>query len=170
MSGSSQDLPVDLVIRFTAAIPDAVICVPSAKLTTSLALKQRIRAQLPATYAANRLRLISAGKVLPDTTALSKCINIPPPPPRAANDSADSKDKGKGKAPAQDTVSRVYVHCSIGDALTPGELSAEAEAAETADKDLLSDLETAPVPPSRPNVSTNTSTPAPRDPAGRRRA
>lgn len=162
MSSSPQDLPVDLVIRFTAAIPDVVIRVPSAKLSTPLTLKQQIRAQLPASYAANRLRLISAGKVLPDTNALSKCINIPPPPPRTKDDAASSKDKAKGKAPAQDTVSRVYVHCSIGDALTPGDIASEAEAAENADKALMTDTQTATTPTSSQGTATTSSTPAPR--------
>lgn len=162
MSSSSHDQPVDLVIRFTAAIPDAVIRVPSAKLTTPLALRQQIRAQLPASYASNRLRLISAGKVLPDATALSKCINIPPPPPRSKVDSAASKDKARGKAPAENTVSRVYIHCSIGDTLTPGDIASEADAAEAADKALLSDAQAVPAPEQTQNSTTTSSTPAPR--------
>lgn len=161
MSSSSHDQPVDLVIRFTAAIPDAVIRVPSAKLTTPLALRQQIRAQLPASYASNRLRLISAGKVLPDATALSKCINVPPPPPRSKDDSAASKDKARGKAPAENTVSRVYIHCSIGDTLTPGDIASEADAAEAADKALLSDAQAVPAPEQTQNPTTTSSTPAP---------
>ncbi|CAD0039414.1 MAG: Uncharacterized protein AUREO_042830 [Aureobasidium pullulans] len=168
MSSSPHDQPVDLVIRFTAAIPDAVIRVPSAKLTTSLALRQQIRAQLPASFASNRLRLISAGKVLPDATALSKCINIPPPPPRSKIDSAASKDKNKnknkakGKAPAETTVPRVYIHCSIGDTLTPGDIASEADAAEAADKALLLDVQAVPAPDQTQNPTTTSSTPAPR--------
>ncbi|THV74720.1 hypothetical protein D6D28_02354 [Aureobasidium pullulans] len=167
MSSSPHDQPVDLVIRFTAAIPDAVIRVPSAKLTTPLALRQQIRAQLPASFASNRLRLISAGKVLPDATALSKCINIPPPPPRSKIDSAASKDKNKnknkakGKAPAETTVPRVYIHCSIGDTLTPGDIASEADAAEAADKALLLDVPV-PAPDQTQNPTTTSSTPAPR--------
>ncbi|CAC9890726.1 hypothetical protein D6C84_03468 [Aureobasidium pullulans] len=168
MSSSPHDQPVDLVIRFTAAIPDAVIRVPSAKLTTPLALRQQIRAQLPASFASNRLRLISAGKVLPDATALSKCINIPPPPPRSKIDSAASKDKNKnknkakGKAPAETTVPRVYIHCSIGDTLTPGDIASEADAAEAADKALLLDVQAVPAPDQTQNPTTTSSTPAPR--------
>ncbi|THY98980.1 hypothetical protein D6C92_02572 [Aureobasidium pullulans] len=168
MSSSPHDQPVDLVIRFTAAIPDAVIRVPSAKLTTPLALRQQIRAQLPASFASNRLRLISAGKVLPDATALSKCINIPPPPPRSKIDSDASKDKNKnknkakGKAPAETTVPRVYIHCSIGDTLTPGDIASEADAAEAADKALLLDVQAVPAPDQTQNPTTTSSTPAPR--------
>ncbi|THZ07316.1 hypothetical protein D6C93_01088 [Aureobasidium pullulans] len=168
MSSSPHDQPVDLVIRFTAAIPDAVIRVPSAKLTTPLALRQQIRAQLPASFASNRLRLISAGKVLPDATALSKCINIPPPPRRSKIDSAASKDKNKnknkakGKAPAETTVPRVYIHCSIGDTLTPGDIASEADAAEAADKALLLDVQAVPAPDQTQNPTTTSSTPAPR--------
>ncbi|KAG9513711.1 hypothetical protein KCV07_g8608, partial [Aureobasidium melanogenum] len=162
MSSSSREQPVDLVIRFTAAIPDVVIRVPSAKLTTPLGLRQQIRSQLPASYAANRLRLISAGKVLPDATALSKCINIPPPPPRAKNDPAGGKDKTKGKAPAESSVSRVYIHCSIGDALTPGDIASEEEAAEKADKALLTDVKGESNPTPTQDATTTSSTPATR--------
>ncbi|KAI4730191.1 hypothetical protein E4T49_01988 [Aureobasidium sp. EXF-10728] len=162
MSGSSHDQPVDLVIRFTAAIPDVVIRVPSAKLTTPLGLRQQIRLQLPASYAANRLRLISAGKVLPDATALSKCINIPPPPPRSKNDSVGAKDNTKGKAPAESTVSRVYIHCSIGDALTTEDIASEAEAAENADKALLTDAQVESAPAQSQDATTTSSAPAPR--------
>ncbi|KAI4732340.1 hypothetical protein E4T50_17074 [Aureobasidium sp. EXF-12298] len=150
MSSPSHDQPVDLVIRFTAAIPDVVIRVPSAKLTTPLGLRQQIRSQLPASYAANRLRLISAGKVLPDATALSKCINIPPPPPRAKNDPAGGKDKTKGKAPAE------------SDALTPGDIASEADAAEKADKALLTDVKGESNPTPTQDATTTSSTPAPR--------
>lgn len=162
MSTPSHDQAVDLVIRFTAAIPDVVIRIPSARLATPLGLRQQIRSQLPASYSSNRLRLISAGKVLPDATALSKCINIPPPPPRAKHDSAGTKDKAKGKEPAESTVSRVYIHCSIGDVLSPEDLTSEVEAAEEADKALLTDaqIQTAPTPSQ--DATTTSSTPAPR--------
>jgi hypothetical protein len=162
MSNASHDQPVDLVIRFTAAIPDVVIRIPSSRLTTPLGLRQQIRSQLPALYSANRLRLISAGKVLPDATALSKCINIPLPPPRSKSDTTGAKDKTKGKEPAETTVSRVYVHCSIGDALTPEDIASEAEAAENADKALLTDIQAEVAPEPSQDAPTTSSTPAPR--------
>ena len=162
MSKTSHDQSVDLVIRFTAAIPDVVIRIPSARLTTPLGLRQQIRSQLSASYSANRLRLISAGKVLPDATALSKCINIPPPPPRAKQDSAGTKDKAKGKEPAESTVSRVYIHCSIGDELSSEDLTSEAEAAETADKALLTDAQVQSAPTQSQDATATSSTPAPR--------
>ncbi|KAI5271868.1 hypothetical protein E4T47_04833 [Aureobasidium subglaciale] len=161
MSNAARDQPVDLVIRFTAAIPDVVIRVPSAKLTTALGLRQQIRSELPATYASNRLRLIAAGKVLTDTTALSKSINIPPPPPRSKDDSVGTNDTSKGKAPVESTVSRVYIHCSIGDALSTEEVVAEAEAAEKADKALLTEVPAETVPVATQDATTS-SAPAPR--------
>ena len=49
-------------------------------------------------------------------------MKIPPPPPRAPD------PKGKGKA-VEPPPPRVYINCSIGDALSAAELSAEATAA-----------------------------------------
>lgn len=142
MASSASGPAVDLVIRFTTSIPDLILSIASPKSITTLSLKQQIRAQLPATAASNRLRLISAGKVLPDASALSSSISIPPPPPRSVKDNTQS-DKGKGKAPLRASPpphpnARVYIHCSIGDALTQEELAAEATAAEDADTALLS--------------------------------
>lgn len=134
------------MIRFTTAAPDFVLTVPSPSSTTTLALKQHIRKQLPADAAACRLRLISAGRVLLDATALSKSIVIPPPPPRSHRDDTKSDPKGKGKAPLRASPppqpnSRVYVHCSIGDPLTPEELATEVTAAEAADAALVAKIQ-----------------------------
>jgi len=139
-----EDAPVDLVIRFTTLIPDFVLTIASPTTTSTLSLKRQIRQQLPTDTASSRLRLISAGRVLGDTVALAKSLTIPAPPPRTRQDKSnnDVNGKGKGKAPATAsspprTNARVYVHCSVGDALGTEELSAEATAAEAADNALI---------------------------------
>lgn len=141
VSHTTMDSPVDLVIRFTTSIPDLVLTVSSPRSTSALSLKQQIRAELPSSAASSRLRLISSGKVLPDGTAIAKAINIPPPPPRIDTNAPSPKDKGKGKAllrasPPPQPNARVYIHCVIGDALTPSELVSEAAEAKAADEAL----------------------------------
>ncbi|GME50019.1 Transmembrane protein [Neofusicoccum parvum] len=133
-----------LIIRFTASLPDLPLPVSSPRTTTTLSLKQLIRTHLPAAHAASRLRLIHAGKVLADTAPLTASLSLPPPPPPRARpppdtSSNDASAKGKGKERALDDGQppapeprKVYIHCSIGDALTPSALAAEASAAASA--------------------------------------
>lgn len=107
---------VDLVIRFASSDPDLILTIPRPEATSTLSLKQLIRPHLSPSLSSNRLRLIAAGKVLSDQQALSGSINIPPRPP-----------SDKGKAPLSNP--RVYIHCSIGDALTEAELAEEVSSA-----------------------------------------
>jgi hypothetical protein len=147
----SRPLPeevLDLIIRFTASIPDLPLAIASPRTTTFLALKIQIREHLPAELSANRLRLIQAGKVLNDTSSLSIFLKgnkpppLPPPPPKSS--------KAKGKEPIRDDDSRsstpgpfqrIYIHCSIGDALSPQELEEEATLATSTQQKLLLNLE-----------------------------
>ena len=153
-AGRAQDNAVDLVVRFTTSIPDMVLTMSSPLYTSTLSLKRQIRSRLPSEAASDRLRLISAGKVLADTAALGKAIAIPPPPPRQTKDhsSSDVSSKGKGKAPLTPNLptilphARVYIHCSIGDALSSEELASEASAAEAADAALASHTQSTMVP------------------------
>jgi len=131
---------LQLIIRFTASIADLPLTIERPRITTTLSLKGLIRQHLPPTLSSNRLRLIHAGKVLPDTTPLSTSLNlnnantrqVPPPPP----------SRGKGKEPVRGESGgigppppRIYIHCSIGDSLTATELSTEAsEATELEEK------------------------------------
>ena len=145
MAQQSRVLPVDLVIRFTTAEDDLIVHVASAHTTTPLSVKQRIRQGASAAVSGNRLRLISSGRFLPDTAPLSKCITIaaPPPPllpphPAPANRNG-TINKGKARADSQpdvQSIARVIINCSVGDALTSEELVAEGEAAKTADASL----------------------------------
>ncbi|WPH04958.1 DUF2407 C-terminal domain-containing protein [Acrodontium crateriforme] len=130
--------PWDIVVR-SAENPDIIIHVDVPASTTTLSLKQKIRAQIAAPAAESRLRLIHAGKVLLDRTALSKSINVAAPPPHTNN--ANKSDVAKGKQPVRDVplAARVYVHCSIGDKLTASELAAEATCAQEADAALRSE-------------------------------
>lgn len=163
---AAQAHPVDLVIRFTAAIPDLVLNIPMPSTTTILSLKRLIRDALPTEYAASRLRLISSGKVLIDTTAISTSIVLPPPP-RARKDDKDVSNKGKGRATLGEDVPlpslRVYIHCSVGDSLTSEELVAEEEAAIEADAALdAKQMNSSTVKSTLQNDVTTSLPPAPR--------
>lgn len=149
---------VDLVIRFTTSLPDLVLTISRPNTTSTLSLKQQIRPHLPSDISSSRLRLIAAGKVLPDTKAISECVSIPPAPP--------SDPRGKGKAPVRASPPpstpnpRIYIHCSIGDALSPSDLEAESLAAATANDALSASSSSSSVPSA--NASSGPSTSAAR--------
>jgi hypothetical protein len=111
-----------LTIRFTTSIPDLLLDIADSEQTTVVALKHLLRSRLEPPTSQHRLRFIHGGKLLKDDDILYQVLKVPAPPPRAAD------PKGKGKVVAS-LVQRVYINCSIGDALTPSELSAEAFAA-----------------------------------------
>ncbi|KAK0367370.1 hypothetical protein LTR91_007371 [Friedmanniomyces endolithicus] len=158
---------LDIVVRFSTSNPDLVIPIVKPSATTGLSLKRQIRAQLDAPASESRLRLIHAGKVLPDPAALSTSINVTRPPPTREDGSKSARAKGKQPDREIKTVaSRVYIHCSIGDALTPAELAVEANEAQEADAALLSKPKTS-TPTIREqdasaSTSDSTTTPAPR--------
>ncbi|KAL1628941.1 hypothetical protein SLS54_001632 [Diplodia seriata] len=135
-----------LIIRFTASLPDLPLPISTPKTTTTLSLKQLIRKHLAGAHATSRLRLIHAGKVLADTAPLTTSLSLPPPPPPrarpppaavAASDDAQGKGKQRATQQADDNGApeprKVYIHCSIGDALTPTALAAEATGAANAE-------------------------------------
>lgn len=132
MDVSPGALRLDLVIRFSTSNPDVVIQIANATQCSALSLKQRIRAELSSPACDGRLRLIHAGKVIPDNEALSRSLGNPQPPSR--QDAAKS-EKAKGKLPVRDDklVARVYIHCSIGDTLSTAELEDEKRRAVDAD-------------------------------------
>lgn len=156
---------MDLVIRFTTSEEDLVIHVADAKSTTPLSVKQRIRQQASNAISGNRLRLISAGRFLPDAVALSKCLTIPLPPSAAAPDLGNLRGKGKEPVP-QPRTPRVTINCSVGDALTLAELAAESEAAEEADTALLTGAETTQGLSQRHDGGQRTSTATASEPRG----
>jgi len=142
---------VYLIIRFSASIPDLSLSIPTPRLTPTLSLKQLIRSHLPPDQASARLRLIYAGKVLTDTAPLSTSLRLPPPPPRAVTHKEDgSSGKSKGKQPVRDApaaeygatappeAKKYYIHCSLGDALTPAELESEATLVQNTETSLKS--------------------------------
>ena len=167
----AQDVPLDIVTRFSTSNPDLILTITSPSTTTSLSLKQQIRSQLAAPANTSRLRLIHAGKVLADTSSLAKSLNVTAPPPNPRNQDGEGKksETAKGKQPIREAgksavpAVRVYIHCSIGDTLSASDLSAEAKAAEEAEKALSSQS-------SQPSLNTtthdaaaaSTTTPAPR--------
>ncbi|KAF2173093.1 hypothetical protein M409DRAFT_62701 [Zasmidium cellare ATCC 36951] len=135
---STDERPLDVVVRFSTSNPDLILNIDKPSTTSNLTLKQRIRSQLESPASAARLRLIHSGKVLADNAALEKSVNVTRPPP--TNDESKSA-KAKGKQPVRDAVqpaARVYIHCSIGDALSSAELAAETKAALEADAALES--------------------------------
>lgn len=151
---------VYLIIRFATSIPDLPLVVRLPGITATLSLKQLIRPHLPASNASSRLRLIYAGKVLADTTPLSASLRLPPPPPppplRDGTHHLDSPgSKAKGKQPIQDVspvtdsasippdAKRYYIHCSLGDELSPADLASEATLAFATEVSLKSQYQDA---------------------------
>ncbi|KAL6710814.1 hypothetical protein ACN47E_007871 [Coniothyrium glycines] len=147
-----------LIIRFTASVPDLPLSLSTPRTTSTLSLKQIIRHNLPPNHAAARLRLIYAGKVLADTEPLSRSLRLPPPPPPPRSGTYNENgpgSKSKGKQPLRDTqaieygttkdpppdAKKYYIHCSLGDALSPAELASEATLAQNTDISLTSQIE-----------------------------
>jgi len=120
--GSSEDTTLHITVRFTTSIPDLLLDISEPDETTVIALKHLIRSKLDSPTSKHRFRFIHSGKLLKDDDILSAVLKIPSPPPRAPD------PKGKGKA-VEPPPPRVYINCSIGDVLSPSELSAEALAA-----------------------------------------
>lgn len=155
--------PLDVVVRFSSSDPDITLHVPNPGSTSALTLKQQIRKALPAPQCESRLRLIHAGKVVPDQIALSNGLHARvPPPPRAGEDGKSEKAKGKQPLKHHIEASRVYVHCSIGDALLPAELTAEASGASDADAALASAIHPDTSSSATGHAPSSTTTPAPR--------
>ncbi|KAK4149031.1 DSC E3 ubiquitin ligase complex subunit 3 [Chaetomidium leptoderma] len=146
--------PLHITIRFSTALPDLHLDIPSPQQTTVVALKHLIRGRLaadaeaeaeadaeatdnaedepltkqptPAAQAALALlRFIHNGRILPDASVLSAVLKAPPPPPLSHH----ADPKGKSPAGVHHQQQRVFINCSIGDVLAPSEIQAEATAA-----------------------------------------
>ncbi|KAH0543937.1 hypothetical protein FGG08_001838 [Glutinoglossum americanum] len=157
---SSMTPPLNLTIRFSTSAPDLPLTIPSPQTKTPLFLKQRIRLLRPAETSTRRLRLFHAGKTLQDTVPLADALRsvfpplLPPPPPRQRH--VDPKGKGKAREaeespPQQQQQDTIFLSCSVGDELTPAELTAEQTAAST---------------PSATTTTTNATPPPPPQPRG----
>ena len=149
---SSAPTPLRITVRFTTSIPDLLLDIPNQKETTVIALKHLIRSKLEAPTSKHRFRLIHSGKLLKDDDLLSAVLKIPPPPPRI------SDPKGKGKF-IEPLPPRVYINCSIGDALSAEELSAEAVAATAS---LQKSKERDPISDRKDGSLSQSTAPAPR--------
>lgn len=160
---ASIERPLAVVVRFSTSNPDLVLQVAAPANVSNLSLKQRIRAELQPPASSSRLRLIHSGKVLLDTAALGRSVNVTLPPPA---DEATKSEKAKGKQPIRDAlpaIPRVYIHCSIGDDLTPAQLAEEVTAAQDADAALvLPNVAPATSTTSQPGHDDASTTPAPR--------
>lgn len=119
---------LDLTIRSSASLPDLLLSIPISRHATTATLKSEIRRSLPTDLASNRIRLIHAGKALPDESLLEKVLKTPSraQSPRPSTPIQDSSGKGKAAIRDPPAISRIYIHCSIGDVvLTSEELAAE---------------------------------------------
>jgi hypothetical protein len=176
------EIPLDLVIRFSSSNPDVVLSIAHPSRTTGLTLKQKIREPLNSPAKESRLRLIHAGKVLGDEQSLGRSLGaaatVLPPVDEDGGKAKAKSEKAKGKMPVRDAEdekesskrrARVYIHCSVGDALTPAELEDEARRAKEADEALVSNTGT--IQPGSQGQGTenatsqsqsSTTTPAPR--------
>lgn len=159
--------PVHLTIRFSTALPDLPITVASPATTTFVSLKRELRSLRPSETQTRRLRFIHAGKVLPDAATVEHALRLPRlVHTRTTTNDQDNdpagKGKGKGKAPMRATgkeaeqqpSSPIYIHCSIGDELTPAELAQEAAAAAAAAAAALSSHHTTTIPHEPPQERT----------------
>ncbi|KAL2755287.1 hypothetical protein ACRALDRAFT_1071395 [Sodiomyces alcalophilus JCM 7366] len=135
--------PLLLSIRFSTSLPDLDLDIPNPANTTVAALKHLIRDRLDSTHNTRRLRFIYQGRILQDDATLSTALALPTPSPASTSsrpsqaDEHDFTGKGKGKGKAVEgqldrQQNRVYVICSIGDALSPSQLADEAAAARKA--------------------------------------
>ena len=152
-AAATASFPLRITVRFTTSIPDLLLDIPDPDETTVVSLKHLIRSQLDPPTSKHRFRLIHSGKLLKDDDHLSAVLNIPLPPPRAPD------PKGKGKA-AEAPPPRVYINCSIGDALSPAELSAEAIAATASSTKSKKGREA--IHDSKNGIASKSTAPAPR--------
>lgn len=176
--GGDDDEALDLVIRFATALPDLHTTIETPSRTSVVGLKCEIRALLPVDLRARRLRLIHAGKLLVDRSAVRDALAgtyVSPPPVRTrlhdrepddddGDESVVTSRKRKGKAlmrHAGQTREATYIHCSIGDVLTPDELEREAASVRPLDRSVSPDIR-GPGSSSGPSSSSSTTAAAPR--------
>jgi hypothetical protein len=164
MVNGLPDEVIDLIIRFTAAIPDLQLTISSPRTTPFLALKIQIRDHLPSELSSNRLRLIQAGKVLDDVSPLSILLKPDrtrsplPPPPKSAKGKEPMRNDDSGTS-TPSGYDGIYIHCSIGDALTSEDLENEAILATSTHHKLLQNTG---LQPTIQTQQATTTTPAPR--------
>lgn len=152
---SRRQDPIHLIIRFATSQPDISLVVHSPQTARIVSLKPQVRSRLPLEIQTRRLRFIYAGKFLSDDSTAHDAlrpISLLPSHQRQddgwesdhddsifSNREGTEKGKGKGKASIRDGSSAssdlfsIYIHCSIGDVLSPPELEQEAAAAAAVD-------------------------------------
>ncbi|KAK9465848.1 DUF2407 C-terminal domain-containing protein [Lipomyces arxii] len=101
---------MSLIVRFSkTSIKDLSIPLPAPGTAAPVsAIKRQIRKSRPTDTAKRRLRLIYAGRVLPDSADLGQLI------PSSARADANGENG-----------TTTYLHCSVGDVLTDEELAHE---------------------------------------------
>lgn len=103
-----------LIIKFSTAAPDLALDVPDVQIINVSWLRQQVRERIGGVLTNRRLRFIAGGKVLTPQTDFAKDVA-----------KIDVNDKGK-KPIVQDPNKRIYIHCSVGEILSPADLQREA--------------------------------------------
>lgn len=171
---SEPELLLDLTIRFSTNLPDLLLSVPEPSLSTTSTLKQLIRTHLAPELSNRRIRLVHAGRALVDGAPLSSSLRLPSSRTPSSRPSTPLPDhhhhhhaalsppsSAKGKTPIRDppSLSRIYIHCSIGDAtLSPRDLAEEARLA--AARQDAEDLSVSRESPAANAIDTDTDTAA----------
>jgi len=148
----NSQVALPITVRFTTSIPDLLLDIDEPQETSVITLKHLIRSKLELPTSNHRFRFIHGGKLLKDDDILSAVLKVPIAPPPAPD------PRGKGKA-VELPPPRVYINCSIGDVLTPAELSAEALAAKESTNKSKKDRETKSTINNVPTLSTTTPAP-----------
>ncbi|KAL5593975.1 hypothetical protein BROUX41_001027 [Berkeleyomyces rouxiae] len=138
--------PLHLTVRFSSAVSDIDLDIPSPWAVRVAALKRQVRAQLPPAEQSRSLRLIYQGRMLADAALLGSVVKPVSPPPRAASTSRTSTPEpaenkyhrsdstapirnGKGKDP--EARQRIYILASLGPPLDTAGLATEDRLANT---------------------------------------
>ena len=151
----------DLVIRFSASIPDLILTLPRSPPPNTATLKQEVRSHLPPDFQSRRIRLIYSGKALDDEVLLTSILRQPisRTPSRTSTPTPVLNSQAKedrGKTPIRDppSISRIYIHCSIGDVvLSSSDLAQEASLARRHDSTVdltIQDVSLPSPPPTAP--------------------
>lgn len=119
--------PIVLTIRFVASIPDLDLPPTLPAETTALALIPIMRSRLSTQHASARIRLIYSGRVLSLTRPLTTSLRLPSAVKLGKAPAPFRSDEASSSASSDSP--RLYIHATLGDALSADELAAETAAA-----------------------------------------
>lgn len=110
-----------LIIKFSTDTPDLALEVPDPTIVNVSWLRNQVRQKVGGVLVNRRLRFIAAGKVLTEHTNFARDVakvDIKGKKPIVASNN--------GTPSGFDPTKRIYVHCSVGDILSPADLQREA--------------------------------------------